>query len=313
MGAWRAALDKNTVKFVNDPPLQFSGTLPILGGVFEKAITVPENTMIASTQIAWGPLLSTKDLGLTLIDPAGNRYSVNTLNLPGLTGKRERLILKMPVAGTWKVRVNNSALLSLSSQPFVGAVEITRAEFAPLRDINEVSSQRRSDVYQALRTRVMMARAGRFRPAFAVTRAALAEAMVYGARVPQYLAAGPVYSDVRDLTTRNFVESTQQIATGALFPEAAGGEFRPNDFVDRLTAAIVLVRAAGLREQAEAQSGAQLSVSDGASIPAELRGYVSLALASGLMTAEAGSFRPQNSLTRVELARALVALQKLAM
>ncbi len=311
MGVWRAALDRKTVRFVNDPPQLFSGTVPSLGA-FEKTIQVPADTMLASVQIAWGPFLSVTDLGLTLISPQGNSYSVNKINLPGLTGKRERLILKMPVAVVWRVRVHKPLLLPLASQPFTGAVEITRAQYGSLTDISGLDAARRSEVYQTLRTRVMTARGNRFRPEFGVTRAALAEAMVYGARVPQYLAALPRYSDVRDLTTRNFVESAQLAANGALFPEDGTGSFRPNDTADRLTAAIVLVRAAGLGAQAEAQSGVALPLSDGATIPAHLRGYVSVALAKGLMTASGNSFHPQSNLTRVDLAHAMVALQRLA-
>lgn len=313
MGAWRATLDKKAARFINDPPQQVSGTVPRFGGVFEKTISIPQNTVLASVQIAWGPVLSTADLGLKFIDPAGHVYSVNTLNLPGLTGKRERLIIKMPPAGVWRVRVNNSALLSLSTQPFTGAVEVTRAELASIQDINGLSALEQAEIYQTLRTRVMTASSNRFRPQFPVTRAALAEAMVLGARVPQYLAAGPRYADVPDLRTRNFVESAQLPANGSLFPEDGSGLFRPRDMVDRTTAAVVLVRAAGLAAQAEAQSGASLPISDGASIPAELRGYVLVALAQGLMMADASSFRPQTVLTRVELAHAMVALQRLAM
>ncbi len=312
MGAWRATLDKKAARFVTDPPQQVSGTVPRLGGVFEKTVSIPQNTVLASAQIAWGPLVGTADLGLKLIDPAGRVYSVNTLNLPGLTGKRERLVINMPMAGVWRVRVNNTALLSLTTQPFTGAVEVTRVEMASLQDTGGLSAIERADIHQALRTRVMTASSNRFRPQFAVTRAALAEAMVLGARVPQYLAAGPRYADVSDLTTRNFVESAQLPANGALFGEDGSGLFRPRAMVDRLTASVVLVRAAGLAAQAEAQSGTSLPVSDGASIPAELRGYVAVALAKGLMTAEGASFRPQAALTRVELARAMVALQRLA-
>ena len=107
------------------------------------------------------------------------------------------------------MRVNNSTPLSLSSQPFTGAIEVTRADITSLQDIGGLSATEQAEVYQALRTHVMTALAGRFRPKFGVTRAALAEAMVLGARIPQYLAAAPRYADVPDLTTRNFVESAQ--------------------------------------------------------------------------------------------------------
>jgi hypothetical protein len=84
-----------------------------------------------------------------------------------------------------------------------------------------------------------------------------------------------------------------------------GMSFRPDEMVDRLTAAVALVRAQGLRGEAEAKAGTLLTVADAASIPYALRGYVALALERGLLTAEGGAFRPQSTLTRLELAHAL--------
>jgi hypothetical protein len=190
--------------------------------------------------------------------------------------------------------------------------EITRAQYAPLNDVNNLSATSRAEIYQMIRTRAMTPFGNNFRPTFKVARAALAEAMVIGARVPQYLAVQPRYLDVRDLATRSFVESAQFSTATALFPDDGSNRFRPDDPIDRLTAAIALVRAAGLRAQAEAQTGAPLAVSDAYLIPAALRGYVAVALAQGLLTADGNAFRPQNALTRVELAHAVCGLQRLA-
>jgi serine protease AprX len=309
IGAWRAGLDRTTVQFVDDPPKQLSGTTPAIGH-FETTVVIPQNAVRSSAQIAWGPLLTLNDLALTLIAPNGTSYTVNTLNLPGLTGKRERLVLSMPAAGTWKIRVKNSSLLPLTTQPFVGTVETTRAQFAAVGDIAGLTATQQSDVLAALRTRVMSAPGGRFRPSFPVTRAGLAESLVYGAHVPQYLASQPMFSDVRDLRTRNFVESAQLPANGPLFDDAGSGSFQPTQFVNRLTAAVVLVKAAGFASLAEAQQGASLPITDGSTIPPELRGYVAVALTKGLLTVNAGKFRPQDSLVRVELAHAMVVMQQ---
>src|SRR5207244_6424119 len=89
----------------------------------------------------------------------------------------------------------------------------------------------------------------------AVTRAELATWLVLGARVPQYPPGQSNYTDVRDQATMLFVESAQAAPNGALFPSTnAGGPFLPDGGVDRLTAVIALVRAAGLRQQAESGS-----------------------------------------------------------
>jgi serine protease AprX len=312
LGTWRASLNKGNVRFITDMPQQFSGTVSPFGRV-DSNLAIPENALLASVQIAWGGLLSLNDLGLTLYDARGTqRATANTLNLPGLTGKRERIVLNTPSSGTWRARTSNSSFLSFTSQPFSGALEVTRAQFAPVSDLSTVSAASRAEIYQALRTRVMSVYGNNFRPTFKVTRSALAEALVSDGCVPQYLAAQPRYGDVRDLVTRNFVESAQFSSNSALFPDATGANFRPNDFVDRLTAAVVLVRAAGLKAEAESQNGGLLSLLDLSAIPANMRGYVAVAISRGLLTAEGNFFRPGNSLTRAELAHALVAIQRLA-
>jgi serine protease AprX len=308
-GTWRAALDNTTVQFINDPTKQFSGTSPAIGQ-FETTVVIPQNAVRSAVQIAWGPLLTLNDLSLTLVAPGGTSYTVNTLNLPGLTGKRERLVLSMPAAGTWKIRVKNSSVLALTTQPFVGTVETTRAQFSAIGNLGSLNASQQADALAALRTRVMSAPGGRFRPNFPVTRAALAEALVCGAHVPQYLATQPMFSDIHNLPTRNFVESCQFPANGPLFDVAGSGSFNSTQFVSRLSAAVVLVKAAGFASLAEAQQGASLPITDGSTIPSELRGYVAVALSKNLLTVTGNKFRPQDSLSRIELAHAMVAMQQ---
>jgi serine protease AprX len=153
----------------------------------------------------------------------------------------------------------------------------------------------------------------KFRPAQAVTRGELAEALVLGASVPQYVPAASSYRDVHSAATMLFVESVQHAPQGALFTDVErGGSFSPNDATNRLTAAVVLVRAAGLQAEAEsAQTLPLTSLLDGNLIPSALRGYVRVAISRGLLSAGNSNFRPQVALTRLELAQAMVAMQKL--
>jgi hypothetical protein len=109
------------------------------------------------------------------------------------------------------------------------------------------------------------------------------------------------------------VESVQSAPGGPLFTDAPlGGRFRPDDHATRLVATIALVRAAGLRSQAESLAGTSLSVIDAGQIPYSLRGYVKVALDSGLMTAAGGVFRPNDAMKRFELAQATAGLARLA-
>jgi serine protease AprX len=152
-----------------------------------------------------------------------------------------------------------------------------------------------------------------FRPQFTISRFDLASALVIGGGVPQYLAGQPRFTDSTDRATRIMVESVQSAPCGPLFIDASpGGLFRPDDRATRLTAAIALVRAAGLRSEAEDRAGTSLPVSDASQIPSSLRGYVWVALNRGLMTADGGVFRPNDAMKRIELAHAMVGMAGLA-
>src|SRR5205085_12162325 len=110
---------------------------------------------------------------------------------------------------------------------------------------------------------------------------------------------------VRDRTTMLFVESAQASPNGPLFPSiSTGGPFQPDLAVDRLTAVVALVRAAGLRQQAESGTYT-LTYADAASIPSSLRGYVVVAVQNGLIRPNGTMFNPQGAFTRLDLATAL--------
>ncbi|HEX4950018.1 MAG TPA: S8 family serine peptidase [Blastocatellia bacterium] len=307
-GLWRATLDRGQVRFINDQPQTFSGTVAAGSNTSSIAhLTIPQNTLLASVQIGWGPLLTTNDLSLSVVDSAGTvRGSSNALNLPGLTGRRERVTLDTPMAGAWQAKVTNSLSASLTPQSFNGSLALTRVEYAGLNDLNSLSATERENIYQAVRSFAMTPLGRAFHPQFSVTRAELAGSLVQTGRVPQYMTAQPQFADVRDLLTRNFVESVQAAPEGSLFPTPSGSSFQPYVSVDRLTAAIVLVRAAGFRQTAEAQTNAPLTITDAASLPAQWRGYVSVALSAGLLKPINNAFRPTSTLTRRELAQALV-------
>jgi serine protease AprX len=314
MGRFRAGFDGRFFRAVADAPQVLHGTVTPGATGYETTFGVPENSLFASMQIGWGPLWSLNDLGMALYDAAGAKQAdVNVLNLPGLAGHRERALVARPPAGAWRMTVKNTLGLAGTAQEFTGVLETAHAEYATLNDISALGAQQREDVYQSLRTFVMEPAGRNFRPSFFASRGDLAAALVIGGRVPQYLPAAPTYRDVRDQTTMLFVESAQRSPRGALFPNvAAGDSFSPNAPADRVTAAIALVRAAGLQSEADARAGdALLGVTDAAKVPAALRGYVYVAVARGLLANEQMTFRPQAPLTRLELAHAMAVLQKL--
>ncbi|MGI8997251.1 MAG: S8 family serine peptidase, partial [Pyrinomonadaceae bacterium] len=313
MGSFKATPNRGQVRFINEPVQQITGTVQS-SGAFETNFNVPQNTLLASIQIGWSSL-SANDLGLSLYDAQGLKQAdVNTLNLPGLTGKRERAAIDQPTAGAWAMRVKNTlGPLAVGAQNFTGTVEITRAEYAPLRDIAALPAATRAEIYQNIRSFVMYPQGTNFRPTFAVTRAGLAEALVLGGRVPQYLPSTPSYRDVRDAQTMLFVESVQSAPQGSLFTDVQpGGQFSPDAQVDRLAAAIALVRAAGLKSQAESSSVTLSNILDIGIVPSALRGYVQVAVSRGLLKTDGMNFHPQAKLTRAELAHAMATLARMA-
>jgi serine protease AprX len=310
LGSWRGTIDRRQVQFSNDPLTTFSGTVSPATG-YETTVQVPQDTVFASVQIGWGPLLSLNDLALYVYDSSGNlRGQSNFVNLPILFGKTERVTIHLPSAGTWQIKVKNSLGILGTPQPIVGAVQFGRARYGSMNDIALLPQSLRSDIYSEVRAFTMWPVGSRFRPEFGVSRLELARSLFLGTRIPQYVASYPLYSDVSDRSARQFIESVQSSPAGSPFTDTTGGQFRPNDLTTRLVGAVALVRAAGLAGEAQASSGA-LPFLDAASIPAEFRGYVAVALSNGLIASET-YFRPQNNLTRADLARAIAAIQKRA-
>ncbi|MCA1564262.1 MAG: S8 family serine peptidase [Acidobacteria bacterium] len=314
LGNFRATLNHGQVRFVSDPLREISGTVNPGASEFETTVEIPADALVASMQIGWSAI-STNDLGFAMYDASGRKQAdVNDINLPGLAGKRERAVLNAPPAGVWRVTVRNTlGGLAATPQQFAGVLEVARAEYAPVKDIGTLGAAERAAVYQNIRSFVMLPMGQKFRPAQAVTRGELAEALVLGARVPQYVPAASSYRDVHSAAAMLFVESVQNAPQGALFTDVErGGSFSPNDAANRLAAAVALVRAAGLQAEAEsAQSLPLTNLLDGNLIPSALRGYVRVAISRGLLSAANSNFRPQAALTRLELAQAMVAMQKL--
>ena len=101
--------------------------------------------------------------------------------------------------------------------------------------------------------------------------------------------------------------------------EIAGNRFRPTSKVDRLQLAYSLVQALGLEATAAAHAGPVTYTVDGqprevgdlGGVPAELLGYVQLALDRGLVapvvSADAVLFKPAATVTRAEYASAALA------
>ncbi|HKQ99299.1 MAG TPA: S8 family serine peptidase, partial [Pyrinomonadaceae bacterium] len=303
MGMFRATLDQGQVSFINDQVQQVNGFVTPLGS-YSTNVNIPADAVLTSVQSAWGPLNSVSDLALSLYDAKGAELGkASTPNQPGLTGKREGYSVRKLTGGALRLQISQGLG---TSQRVVGVVEVTRAEYAPLSDLDGLSAASRAEIQRALRTYMMKPYANHFRPGFRVTRGDLAATLVRGGYVPQYLPEKARFTDVTDSTTMLFVESVQSAPGGALFTDAQpGGKFRPDDYATRLAAAIALVRAAGYQEET-ATAMLPLNIKDAGEIPFAARGYVAVALNHGLLVAEDGYVHVQDAITRAQLAHALL-------
>ena len=311
MGIFRSILDRQSVQFTTSTLQSFNGTA-FPGSSFAANIQIPSDTVQASVSIGWGNIFSPNDLALKLIDSNNSiRGASNNLNVVDFTGKLEQISIDTPSTQTMQAVVNHTGGIG-TNQEFFGRVIVSRAQVAPLSDVQNLSPEMQTAVKDSVRSFLMLAEGNRFRPLATVSRAELATALIRGGRVPQYVAANPLFSDVRDLTTRGAVESVQNFPGGKLFIDVStSGEFRPHNTASKLVAAIALVKAANL-QSLTSSAILPATVTDAAQIPNEWRGYVAVALQKGFLSLDGNSFAPNSALKRIELAQAMLKLSSSA-
>ena len=302
MGGFRSTLSRNTIRFVTRTSQTFEQTV-FPAQTSSANVTIPQNTIQVGVNIYWD--LSANDFGLRLYDQSNSLLGEsNYLNLPGFTGRREKVVLRNPLGQTLRAAISNSGYVGTSQRVF-GAAEVTQVEYPVMLDESTLSPDQAVQVAKSLLANLMLPEGRKFRPNDAVSRLELAEALVRSGLVPQYMASTAMFSDVRDAYSRNVVESTQAFPSGSLFYDATTGrKFNPNNGVTKLAAAIAFVKAAGLSSQATYAS-LPLTVSDASSIPVAWRGYIAVALQRGFVSLDGNAFNPSRSLTRVELATSL--------
>jgi hypothetical protein len=245
------------------------------------------------------------DLDLKVFNGKNLVGESNYLNLPGITGKREKVVLNNLSNQTLRAEVKNTLGVG-TSQKYFGSVEATTVEYPNLRDLGNLSAQEQAIVFESLRSFMMLPQGSKFRAESAVTRANFAEAIVRSGLVPQFVNSNSMFRDVKDLSTRNFVESVQANPNGQIFYDVEiGDKFKPNNSVDKLTAAVALVRAANM-EHLVSKSILSPMILDLNIIPNQFQGYVSVALQKGLLKTDGNKFNPNRSISRLELAQALV-------
>jgi len=230
-------------------------------------------------------------------------------SLLGPSSQKIGVTLNDPAAGRWIIRVaNTSDNVTGTSQRFNGAIEIMRMT-SNVGSLDQLSLPDKQAALRALRGGMMTPLGNDFAPYNSATRLQVARALMLGAntRIPQFLPYTPTYSDVSG-TNALFVESIAHSPAGDLM-NVGGSRFNPNAQADRLTVAIALIKAMGLDSEAQSASAANPGLLDWTGIPVAARGYVSVAVTRGLIVPTvAGYFRPGDAITRLDLAKASVAL-----
>lgn len=264
-------------------------------------ISIPSNARYTFVQLDWGGSIGedevvvdntrvvANDLALTLLRGSQQLATSDDINAGGLFGAREGITLEFPSAETVTARVEAGLVGAgmVADQPYRLTVTHYLYDPADINDISLLEESSRLKAYRLVYDRVMFTTAGSFRPEAELTRMELGRALMFAARVPQFIPNQPGFADLTPATPDAlFAESLRR--EGVMGTEA--GAFGPATPVSRVEQAVALVRALRLDAQARVlansnvTSGGQV-VTDNAEIPGSLRGYVQIAIDKGLMEA----------------------------
>lgn len=244
-------------------------------------------------------------VGLRLTSPSGVRYS-SALDLPVIGSLARQVVVQNPEAGMWTIEVRGASGLAaapVSSPtqialpgPVDGTVTQIKYILPNIADINGHGDQ--ATIETALKSRLIDTYAdGNFRPDAIVTRADFARSLVSNASLRQTAGGSAKFADVSGDLARIAEAVTANGSTLRDFDfapkgllSATGATFNPNGTVNRLDMAVAFVRALGHDAAARALANSNVTsggvvLSDNAQIPANLRGYVQLAIDKGLFEA----------------------------
>lgn len=289
---------------------------------------------------------ATNLVGLRLHAPDGTIYSP-TFALNSTSNVREGVV-DDPIPGTWYVEARGtrgtSALPVTSPQqvappgPMDGEVTQIRYIVPAIPDI--ASHPSRVTIETAIRRRLVDTNSdGTYQPDTAVTRADLARSLYVNTLLRQTIGATARFGDVSGDLARYAEAATARgstirdfdfVSTGMI--TTSGSAFNASGTVGRLDLAVALVKALGRDPEARAMAGTTVTfdgtpITDNAQIPSALRGYVQIALSSGMFAALPAEvrqigpgqfivlpgprFEPASTVTRATLAETLIKYRQL--
>lgn len=307
---------------------------PALTATNQITFTVAPGTNSLEAKITSAGLLGQtgNPTNLIVLDPTGKQYRSGIPVTFTLSVDRS-VAIASPPAGTWTLRVEGLNGVALPETITGSISQLTASGTTGLNDIAGHPAE--ASIKAAVSKRLADGIHGTFRPNDALNRIQLADYMVMGQAIRQYLPTTgvPTYNDVAatDVLLAEAVSAKGaalrdrfQENNGVMLP-TANGQFSPYNHVDRVTVAYALVQGLGFQQQAQARTGKPVSltidgktvpVEDAASIPAGMEGYVSIALELNLINAFYTStqgifdlkpvihatFKPKQTVTRGEFA-----------
>lgn len=294
----------------------FSLTFNPVGEQDTRTFEVAEglSTVLASATI------STNTTAIVLTDPNGNRYG-SGIPLPVLG---ENVAVTAPaVPGTWTLSLGGIGSVSGIALDPVGVTNGTAVPIVPVdvdiefnrvdgyTGIEDVADHAaRSFIEFGVAERLLDSQTGGvYKPDDLLTRADLANYLVIGGGIRQYFATNgsKQFSDTNSplleanaeaVAIRGAAQADGDHSQNGVMT-AIGSGFNPDGNVERAELAYTLVQTLGLQDEAAvAQANLQnnkisvtyrdelIELSDDGDVPAELRGYVQLALDLNLMRVE---------------------------
>ncbi|KUG08528.1 S8/S53 family peptidase [Solirubrum puertoriconensis] len=276
--------------------------------------------------------LTGNSINLVLIDPSGTRYSSGISALFALYQDRG-IAVASPKPGTWTVLLEGLRGVALP-ETISGTISmLTTSGTSGLGDIAGHPAE--ASIKTAVAARLVDGVSGGYKPNDLLTRRQLADYLLMGQAVRQYLPTTGTSSfiDVQgtdlllaeSVTARGAaLRDREHKSRGVMLPTASG-VFAPASSVNRASLAYSLVQSLGLEEAALARNGKAVTVTadgktipvdDASQIPAGLEGYVSVALELNLINAYYkvtqgpfdlvptlhASFKPAQAVTRGEFA-----------
>ena len=239
---------------------------------------------------------------LILLDPTGKQYRSGMPVTFTLSSDRG-VAVASPMAGTWTLKVEG---LNGVAAPETINGKITMQTPSGTTNLNDIAGDpAEAAIKMAVTNRLVDGLATGYKPSQPLTRIQLADYLLMGQGIRQYLphrwlphlqrcffgqrhSAHRVGSGPRCRPPRPVPPVQRRDAAHG------SGTFSPNANVDRASLAYSLVQSLGFQKQALARNGkavtvnyngAAVAIDDAATIPAGLEGYVSIALELNLINA----------------------------